>query len=208
MFNVILVEKSSMARKLIELYIEKEKKYKIVASIDNPTKVKQLCVTYKVDLILMDLCMGMETNGFEVSKIIKEHMPNIKIILMTDLPEYSFIKKSKAVGIDSFWYKEADEKKLYEIMNLTIEGKSIYPDKTPVVKLGAALSSDFTSRELDVLRELVDGKTDAAIAEKLCISIITVKQHIQKIREKTKFSNRTQLAVKARECGLVINYNN
>lgn len=207
MFNVVLVEKNSMVRKLIELYMEKEKKYKIVASINNSAKVKQLCDIYKVDFILMDTCIGMGINGFELSKIIKEHMPNIKIILMTDLPEYSFLKKSKSIGIDSFWYKDEDVSRLFEIMKATMKGESIYPPQTPVVKLGAALSSDFTSRELDVLRELVDGKTDAAIAEKLCISVITVKQHIQKIREKTKFNNRTQLAVKARECGLVIKYN-
>ena len=57
---------------------------------------------------------------------------------------------------------------------------------------------------MKVLKEVVSGKTDAAIAETLFISVSTVKQHIQKIREKTKFSNRTELAVRARESGIVI----
>ncbi|MBE5936084.1 MAG: response regulator transcription factor [Lachnospiraceae bacterium] len=204
MFNVMIVEKDPMIRKLIEIYIEKDNQYKIVAAIDNLVKVKQLCITYRVDLILMDIFVETDINSFDVSKGIKNKMYNTKIILMTGLPEYSFIKKAKFIGIDSFWYKMDDEQQLKRIMDLTLKGKSIYPDKTPVVKLGSALSDDFTNRELDVLRELIDGKTDAQIAEALCISVITVKQHIQKLREKTKFHNRTELAVKTRASGLII----
>ena len=89
-------------------------------------------------------------------------------------------------------------------MNRTMAGESVYPDSAPVIRLGAALSSDFTDRELEVLRELVSGKTDAAIAEALYMSVTRVKQHILHIREKTQFSNRTELAVRARESGIVI----
>ena len=89
-------------------------------------------------------------------------------------------------------------------MDRTMSGESVYPDSPPVIQLGAALSSDFTERELEVLRELVSGKTDAAIAETLYMSITRVKQHILKIREKTCFSNRTELAVRTRESGIVI----
>lgn len=85
-----------------------------------------------------------------------------------------------------------------------MNGESVYPDSAPIIRLGAALSSDFTDRELEVLRELVSGKTDAAIAETLHMSITRVKQHILRIREKTQFSNRTELAVRARESGIVI----
>jgi nitroreductase len=52
---------------------------------------------------------------------------------------------------------------------------------------------------------LESGETDAAIAEKLYLSVRTVKQHIQSMRDKTGFRNRTELAVRARESGLVIN---
>ena len=58
---------------------------------------------------------------------------------------------------------------------------------------------------IEVLRELVAGESDAAIAEKLFMSLRTVKSHIQSMREKTGFRNRTELAVRARESGLIIN---
>ena len=106
--------------------------------------------------------------------------------------------------MESFWYKEPTAEALLKVMDRTMAGESIYPDSAPVTRLGAALSNDFTERELEVLRELVSGKTDAAIAETLCLSVTRVKQHIQRIREKTQFANRTELAVRARESGLVI----
>ena len=55
-----------------------------------------------------------------------------------------------------------------------------------------------------MLRHVVAGKSDAAIAEELHISVPTVKSHVQHMKNRTGFSNRTELAVKAREIGFVI----
>ena len=89
-------------------------------------------------------------------------------------------------------------------MDRTLAGESIYPDSTPILKLGDAISERFSERELEVLRLVVAGETDAVIAEKLFISVATVKTHIQNMKNRTGFRNRTELAVKARESGLVI----
>ena len=90
-------------------------------------------------------------------------------------------------------------------MNRTMAGDSVYPDTTPSLRLGEALNVDFTEKELLVIREVVDGEADADIAEKLGMSLRTVKAHIQNMRDKTGFRNRTELAVRVRESGLVIN---
>jgi len=74
-----------------------------------------------------------------------------------------------------------------------------------VLHIGNADSSEFTDRELEVLRLVVAGETDAAIAEKLYMSLRTVKHHIQSMKDKTGFRNRTELAVRARAKGLIIN---
>ena len=88
-------------------------------------------------------------------------------------------------------------------MDRTIAGESVYPQQM-VVRLGQALSTDFTDRELQVLREVVSGSTDAEIADKLGISLRTVKGHIQNLREKSGYRNRTELAVHARSSGLIV----
>lgn len=124
---------------------------------------------------------------------------------MTSQPECSFIDRARRIGVDSFWYKESTSEKVIEVMDRTMNGESVYPDTTPTLQLGNAKSSEFSPKELEVLRELISGESDAVIADKLHMSLRTVKAHIQTMRDKTGFRNRTELAVRARECGLVIN---
>ena len=204
MYNVLIVEDDPMARKLLEIFVATSKNYHLVPSLDSAAMAELYCMTNRVDLILMDVCTAMDVSGIEAAQKIKKNYPHIKIIIITSQPEYSYIAHARQIGVESFWYKEPTAEALLKVMDRTMAGESIYPDSAPVTRLGAALSNDFTERELEVLRELVSGKTDAAIAETLCLSVTRVKQHIQRIREKTQFANRTELAVRARESGLVI----
>lgn len=70
--------------------------------------------------------------------------------------------------------------------------------------MGLASSAEFTERELEILREMTGGYSNQEIAEKLNISPNVVRNHITNMLEKTGFRSRTQLAVRARETGLVI----
>ncbi len=204
MYNVLIVEDDPMARKLMEIFVSTSDQYHLVPSLDSAAMAELYCMTNRVDLILMDVCTAMDANGIETAEKLKKKYPETKIIIITSQPEYSYIAHARKIGVESFWYKEPTAEALLKVMARTMAGESIYPDSAPVTRLGAALSDDFTERELEVLRELVSGKTDAAIAETLCLSVTRVKQHIQRIREKTQFANRTELAVRARESGLVI----
>ena len=204
MVNVLIVEDDPMARKLMEIFVSSSETYYLVPSLDSAALAELYCMTTPIDLILMDVCTVMDANGLEAAAKLKKRFPKIKIIIITSQPEYTYISKAHEIGVESFWYKEPTAEALIRVMDRTMSGESVYPDSPPVIQLGAALSSDFTERELEVLRELVSGKTDAAIAETLYMSITRVKQHILKIREKTCFSNRTELAVRTRESGIVI----
>ena len=86
-----------------------------------------------------------------------------------------------------------------------MKGESVYPDSTPKVKLGLAFSNEFTERELEVLRIMITGVSNAAIARKLNISESTVKNHIHNMLEKTGCESRTELAIEARVSGIVVN---
>jgi two-component system vancomycin resistance associated response regulator VraR len=83
-------------------------------------------------------------------------------------------------------------------------GERIFPDTTPTLSIGAALSVEFTERELEVLRLLVEGERDQDIAERLGITLRTVKMHVQNMMDKTGIRNRTALAVRVRDAGFVI----
>lgn len=205
MSNVLIVEDDPMARQLLEIYVNQSGRYHLVQSMESAAFAQVCCCTNKVDLILMDVCTAMDTNGIEAAKKIKKLFPEIKIIIITSQPECSFLDSARAAGVESFWYKSALAEEILSVMDRTLAGECVYPDSTPSLQLGEAASEAFTDRELDVLRQVVAGKTDAAIAETLHMSLRTVKGHIQAMREKTGFQNRTELAVRARASGLIIN---
>ena len=204
MYNVLIVEDDPMARKLLEIFVATSDQYHLVPSLDSAAMAELYCMTNQVDLILMDVCTALNANGIETAGKIRSAFPNIKIIIVTGQPECSFIDRAKAAGVNSFWYKSAPAESILDVMDWTMAGESIYPDGTPSLQLGNIASEALTERELEVLREVVKGESDAAISEKLHISLRTVKGHIQSMRNKTGFRNRTELAVRARDCGLII----
>lgn len=205
MTNVLIVEDDPMARHLLEIYIANSDKYNHVQSVESAALAEFCCRTNKVDVILMDVCTAMNASGLDAAEKIKKSFPHIKVIIITSQPECSFIDRANAVGVDSFWYKNSDADEILSVIDRTMSGERVYPDSSPSLKLGDIFSEELTDRELEVLRELVAGESDAAIAEKLFMSLRSVKGHIQSMREKTGFRNRTELAVRARESGLIIN---
>ena len=205
MKRIMIVEDDPMASQLLEIYVKGHKEYELVCSIENASMAEVYCLSQKIDLILMDVCTAMNASGLDAAKKIKKNFPDIKIIIITSQPECSFIDRAREAGVDSFWYKSSKADEIISVIEKTFSGEKIYPDTTPTLELGDALSVDLSDRELEVLRELVSGKTDAEIAEKLFMSVRTVKSHITSLKNKTGFKNRTELAVRAREVGLVIN---
>lgn len=205
MTRVMIVEDDPMARQLLEIYVKNSPDYELALCIESAAMAELYCITGRVDLILMDVCTAMNASGLDAAYRIKKHFPGIKIVIITSQPECSFIDRAREIGVDSFWYKSSSAQEIITVMDRTIAGERIYPDTTPTLVLGDALSIDFSDRELEVLRLVVAGETDASIAEKLFISVATVKTHLQNMKNRTGFRNRTELAVKARECGLVIN---
>ena len=204
MIQVLHVEDDPMARQLLEIYVNKSETYELAGSVESALFAEVFCRTHPVDVILMDVCTAMNANGIDAAQDIKKHLPKIKIIIITSQPECSFIDRAREAGVDSFWYKSATAEEIITVMDRTLAGESIYPDSTPILKIGDTVSERFSERELEVLRLVVAGETDAVIAEKLFISMATVKTHIQNMKNRTGFRNRTELAVKARESGLVI----
>ena len=204
MYNVMVVEDQAMPRQLFEAFISMSDKYRLVHSIKNADMADIYCDQSQIDLILMDVCTELNSNGLDAAERIKQTHPKIKIIVVTSMPEVSYLERARAVGVDSFWYKEVSEEPILELMDRTMLGESIYPDKTPTVSFGNIKSTDLSKREIEVLREVIMGYTNAEIAERLNLSQHTVRDYVQVIMEKTGYRTRTELAVKARETGIII----
>ena len=204
MYNVLIVEDQDMPRKLMEIYINSSENFNHVISISNASAALSICKTKPIDLILMDVMTELGHSGLDAAEEIKAQLPKIKIIIVTSMPEYSWLERARRIGVDSFWYKDGQKESILDVMERTMAGKNIYPDKTPLVPIGNASNHDFTDRELDILKELTTGDSNSAIAERLNISAGTVKTHIQHLLDKTGFKTRTELVSEARSLGIVI----
>ena len=134
-------------------------------------------------------------DGIDVAAEIKARYPETKVIIITSMVEESYLKRAKAAGAESFWYKDVSPESLLEVMDRTMAGESLYPDRTPETRLGQVSSTQLTPREIEVLRLVCEGLEYEEIAAELGISSRTVKRFVSSLLEKTGYSNRTRLAI-------------
>ena len=203
-YKVLIVDDQTMSRQLFESFVAASDNYELAASVETAKYADAYCAGMQVDLVIMDVVMNDGSNGLDTAARIKASYPNLKIIVVTSMPDAAFLKKAREIGADSFWYKEVQEAPMLEVMDRTMAGEHIFPDSPPVTNLGLAKSTEFTERELDVLRLLAEGLTDKEIAERLHLGVSTVRYHFNNLLTKTGASSRTELAVNALRSGIAI----
>ena len=203
--KVLIIDDQNVARGFFEMYVKMSDGYELSGSLSVAEHALSYCAVHPVDLIIMDVMMKYGLDGLTVAKRIKEKYPEIKVILTTSMAESEWEQEARDAGIESFWYKEYSEEPLTEVMDRTMAGESVYPGETPSPRFGDTEKARLSARELDVLRELTTSCTNEEIAERLGISVNTVRRHIQNMINKTGYESRTALAVNARLLGLVVN---
>ncbi len=205
--RVLIVDDQFLVRNLFELYLMDSEAYEVIGKLESAAYALEFVRLHATDLVIMDILMNDRSNGLAAAGEIKRLYPRVKILMVTSLAEVSWIKKSQEMGIDSFCYKDMEKEKLIEILERTMKGEAVYPDAPPQIRLGMIDSSGFTERELDVLRCMTMGLSNAEIAERLGIRENTVKTHIKSMLGKTGYANRTRLAIEARLSGVVVSLN-
>ncbi|MBR5115618.1 MAG: response regulator transcription factor [Lachnospiraceae bacterium] len=203
-YRVIIVEDYKMVRQVFSDAVEQAGNYELAGAFQTAEEAVAYVREQNVDLILMDVLIPGGMSGLEAAEKLKQTRPDPTISIVTSMPELSYINRAREIGVDSFWYKEVQEQPILEIMDRTMAGESVYPGSTLTVMLGDAVSTDFTEREVEILRELVGGASNKEIGDKLSITESTVKMHITNILQKTGFRSRLELAVRARHIGVAI----
>ena len=204
MIRVLIVEDQKMAQENMEAIIKASENYTLAGIIPNAADAELFCMRGGVDLILMDVCTLRDENGIDAAEIIKRKFSRIKVIIVTSMAEHTFIEKAKAVGVDSFWYKDASHGELISVMDQTMAGEHIFPDKTPEVKLGLTTSYELTHFELDVLRALMQSTSDEDAANMLGCTKANIRWHVGKLLEKTGYRTRMELLIAVAQKNLII----
>ena len=205
MINVLIVEDQRMMRETMENYINQAEGYKLAGSIAGASLAPAFCKTTQVDLVLMDVCTENDESGFEATKKIKARFPDIKVIIVTSMLDCGYLVRAREVGADSIWFKDVSRDELMAVVERTMNGESVFPDKTPEVRLGNTTNYEFSEAELRVLRLLVEGMTYRQMAEALGVTVDTVKAHVSSMLSKTGFSSKTKLAAVVISKRLIVN---
>lgn len=205
MINVLIVEDQRMMRETMENYISQTEGYHLSGSIAAAGLAGNYCAWNPVDLVLMDVCTEHDESGFEAAKTLKARFPKIRIIIVTSMLDANYLGRAKEVGADSIWFKDASREELMSIVERTMNGESVYPDKMPMVRIGNATNYDFTEAETRVLHLLVEGMTYKQMADELQVSPDCIKAHIRSMLSKTGFTSKTKLAAMVMSKRLVVN---
>ena len=203
MYNIIVIDDHKMLKEMISETLN-AKGFNVVASSGDAKDSIALCEKYKPDLILMDICTENNSSGLAYSKIIKENFPSVKIILMTGVPDLTFINKAKANNVDSFIYKNISSNSLITTIQNTIDGYSLYPNANNPKAIIPDILKNLTDTELGVLTEYCKALDRDEVVKKLGISVRTLKSHISSIYEKTGYNNLAKLAIYCVGNGLIV----
>ncbi|MBI2996754.1 MAG: response regulator transcription factor [Candidatus Melainabacteria bacterium] len=219
--RLMLVEDHVLTRIGLKVSLEKYPNLDVVAETANGREAIELAKEKIPDLIIMDIGL-VELDGIEATKRIKEANPNIKVIMLTSHESKREVLASLASGADGYCLKDTSPEQLITAIESVYEGnawlssqvaekvlRNIYGKdisqieqiaKSSVVNIPTGPLSD---REFEVLKLIVDGKSNQEIADKLFITLATVKTHVRSILNKLSVDDRTQAAVKAMREGLV-----
>jgi DNA-binding NarL/FixJ family response regulator len=171
-----------------------------------------LIPTTQPDVVLMDLKMpGM--NGIHATREISKRFPETKVLVLTTFGEDEWVFDAVRSGADGYLLKGTPREKLVAAVKGTAAGET-HIDPAVGGKLLAqvakntspedtTLTADLSERELDVLRLLAQGLTNAEIAERLYLTRGTVRNYVSAILTKLGVEDRTQAAILALRHGLV-----
>ena len=198
MTKILIIEDQAMLRESLEQLISAETDMEVIGTGNDASKAMELCRRLKPDLVLMDVVTesdieGEYSNGILYAAEIRKELPNIKIVIMTALPEITFIDEARKANVHSYIYKNSGNKHLFYVIRSTMEGVGVYPSPADA----SPFSLKFTENEISIIRLVCQGKTREEIAGELDLSDYSLKTSITSILDKTGFDSITKFALYA-----------
>lgn len=201
--KIILVDDHQMFRDGVKSILHDEQNIELVGEVGNGLDLFRLLETVQPDLIVTDISMP-DLSGIEVAKYVSENFPGIKILILSMHVREDFIIKAIEAGADGYLPKDASMNELLEAIYTISRGESYFNRKISDAILKSFIShsrpqretekrESLTRRELEIIRNVVDGQTNREIADTLCISIRTVDSHKNNIMHKLNLKSSVEL---------------
>lgn len=192
----MLVDDHEMVRRGLAVFLQSFDDLVLVGEAANGREAIDFLQDIDPDVILMDILMP-EMGGIEAAQAIHDQHPEIKIIAMTSFEDEDLVKQAISSGVIGFLMKNTSIDELAAAIRNAAAGKpTLAPEAAQILMTAATRppdpTYDLTRRELDVLEQMVEGKTNPEIADLLSISRSTVKTHVSNILGKLNVSSRIE----------------
>ncbi len=217
LITLYVVDNYLLNRIAYKRFFENEPNYKVIGDFSHARDCIEQMQKQIADIILMDVELP-DINGIEATKIIKERFPKTKIIILSSCNDGEKILASLANGACSYVLKNSKTVNIKNVIQKVLKGEFLMdleiakkafsqihiPDTKNLENLYEIkrMKDSLTVRELEVLKLLIDGKTNSQIAREIIISTNTAKAHVGNILTKLAVKDRVQAAVKAVRTGI------
>lgn len=196
--RIIIVDDHDMVRSGLATFLDEFDDLELIGeAADGPDGVR-LCLEKQPEVVLMDLVMPGFDGATAIRKILAE-LPDTRIIALTTFSEDDLVNDAMQAGAISYLLKNITTDELARAIRDAHAGKSTIAQEALKALIRGKQDNNaglppiqLTIREQDVLRCLMDGKTNRQIAEELDVSLSTVKQHVSSILAKLGASSRTE----------------
>jgi two-component system, NarL family, response regulator NreC len=205
--RIVLADDHAVVRRGLELLLDAEEGLEVVASVGDVKSAVRTTRGYKPDVLVLDLNMPGGSSLDAIPQIL-EASPQTRIAVLTMQDEPAFARQALGAGALAYVLKEAAGDELVEAVRRAASGQTYLNPQ-----LGARMATepprpsgppgDLSDREVEVLRMIALGHTNAEIAEQLYLSIRTVESHRAHIQQKLRRSSRADLVRYALDHGLV-----
>lgn len=198
---VMIVDDHTVVRHGIRFSLLAFDDIELVGEAENGNEALRLCSEVQPDVILMDMLMpGM--NGVATTQAILERYPHIRVIALTSFQEGSLVEEALQAGAISYMLKDAAMDELADAIRSACSGQSTLAPAAAQALAQEAIRSpeldfELTDRQLEVLALIVEGLSNAQIAERLTISLPTARFHVSTILSKLGATNRAEAAALA-----------
>lgn len=200
--TILLVDDHVLVRRGFRRLIEDEADLVVVGEAGNGREAIEMAASLKPDVIVLDYALP-EVNGVLAAREILAARPETKILMLSMHAEESYVRASLDAGAHGYLLKSALDLDLVEAIRSVAAGRQVLDPNLPDLSRPKGRRQGLTPRELEVLRYIVDGKSNKEIAAILHLSVNTVSVHRANIMDHLGIHNTAELVAHAIRNGLV-----
>jgi NarL family two-component system response regulator LiaR len=193
--RIVLVDDHAVVRQGLAALIATHPRLEVVGEAASGEEAVPLCRRLVPDVVLLDMIMP-KMNGVAAAAAIKAASPTSRVLLLTSYAEGDLVQPALAAGADGYLLKTASADGVLQAILAVAEGQQVL-DAVAVEALRQPKVSDLSLREQEVLHLVAQGLSNAEIADRLAITVRTVKAHVSSLLQKLALEDRTQLAIYA-----------